>query len=107
MADCVEEAIKQECIKGHALCKVEYVADFVEEPERGWQSLRLTCQGTTSVGFRKCVRGIFVKNDLDEEVISSKKPSSKPGLYRQPAVKPPIFEETEVQRLKQLIEERV
>jgi hypothetical protein len=107
LGECVEEAIKQKCLKEDATCSVEHVADFADEPKRGWQALRLTCQGATSVLFRKCVKNIFVHKSLDEGVVSSKKPSQKSELYRQSAIQPPIFEGQEAQCLKQLILERV
>ena len=33
---CIEEGVKEKCLKKDVLSKVEHVADFPLEPKRGW-----------------------------------------------------------------------
>ena len=33
---CIEEGIKQKCLKKDAICTVEHVAEFVQNPKQGW-----------------------------------------------------------------------
>ena len=82
--------MKQKILKEDEPCKVELVS------ENPWQALRFTCQGTTSMKFRKCVQSISRPKDLSEDTVSTRKPYAQSQLYRKAAHSPPIINETTV-----------
>ena len=82
LKECIEESLKQKILKQNDLCKVELVTENIDEPTCGWQAIRFTCRGSTSMKFRKCAQNILLSKDLPEDIISTRKPSAKSSLYR-------------------------
>ena len=104
LKECVDEAVQKKLLKGESLCEVDIVVDDTEDPTRGWQALRLTCAGTRSVQFRSCVLAHIRSKQLEESLVSTRKPSSQSPLYRRPAHGPPLCTGVALVDLKDKVE---
>ena len=59
LGECIEEALKLGILAESDTCDVDRVVSDQENPNQGWQALRLTCKGVKSVSFRACVANLL------------------------------------------------